>query len=505
MKIKTWIIIVLIVSLSSSIHGQTRNPRLWYLGYQSPARDTNSLDTGFFLQAGSSVLDFRTTAMKQFRVGNTLSVGDCNAFIFDENDSIVLYTNGSKVFNRKHRLIEAADSLNYGPNDWTPTPFKGSYYSDYYISLFNQAIIALPYPSKKGKYSLVSIFINGDDDTFHKITHSVVDMNLNGGNGKMTLKEETVALGDFTESINAVRHGNGKDWWLIAREYATNNCFTIMLLDSNGIRVVSRNQCTGFDLKDRNAVKRNGINKFSWDGKYFVSLTFRGIEFYSFNRCTGTLSNRRKIDYIDSLGDYLSGSFSPNSKYFYINNTFRMYQVDMSSLGYKKVGEWDGFMDSTGGFPYTTGFGIGQLAADNKLYYSTGGAFTHYLHVIDKPNVAGIGCNVIQRAVKIQTLNSGIPHHPNFELGIDTCWRSGLEDADIETVKIYPNPVSDILYIEYNAKNLVIRIFNHIGQRMISEQNARQLDLRGLASGIYYLEILDSNYQIIKRETIVKR
>lgn len=490
-------------SFITRLNGQTHNPRLWYIGYQSPARDTNTIDTGIFLESGSTVLDFRSAPMKQLRVGNTLSIGDCNAFIFDDKDSLVLYSNGSKVFNRKHRLIEGADSLNYGPVDWVNSPFARNYFAEYYIRLYNQAITILPIPNQKNKYALISIFINGDTDKFYKITYSVLDMNLNSGLGKMTVKESTVALGDFTESINAVRHGNGRDWWVIAREY-TNTCYKVMLLDSSGIKVVSSNQCLSYNLSDRNALNRHGITRFSWNGKQFVSLSYKGIEIYDFNRCTGLLSNRRTISGIDTIGHYEVGCFSSDNRLLYVNNGYSIYQIELSTLNRIKVAEWDGFKDTTGGYPFTTGFGLCQMAPDNKIYYGNN-AFTHYLHRIENSNTIGLGCNVVQRAVKIQTLNSGIPHFPNFELGADTCWRSGIEDGKDLYIEVYPNPASDYVHIMSDSPiDYMVDIYNSMGQKVLSSKESK-INVSALNNGIYLVKILDKREKIYLKKIRIQR
>jgi hypothetical protein len=57
--------------------------------------------------------------------------------------------------------------------------------------------------------------------------YSIIDMNLNGGNGGITTAKN-VFLKDslWTGNINAVRHGNGRDWWLIAGKILSDTIYT---------------------------------------------------------------------------------------------------------------------------------------------------------------------------------------------------------------------------------------------------------------------------------------
>lgn len=80
---------------------------------------------------------------------------------------------------------------------------------------------------------------------------------------------------------------------------------------------------------------------------------------------------------------------------------------------------------------------------------------------------------------------------------------SGISSIDNE-VKIYPNPVVDILSIEMNKKSRFnsIQIFNLIGQKIIEKDyptNEVKLDLSYFEKGIYILKINgDKSYKIVK-------
>ena len=69
----------------------------------------------------------------------------------------------------------------------------------------------------------------------NKCRFMVLDKQLNGGTGGIVyydslLLQDTLKIGN----LSAIRHGNGKDWWLLIRKYRSNK-FYKYLIDSSGI------------------------------------------------------------------------------------------------------------------------------------------------------------------------------------------------------------------------------------------------------------------------------
>jgi hypothetical protein len=79
---------------------------------------------------------------------------------------------------------------------------------------------------------------------------------------------------------------------------------------------------------------------------------------------------------------------------------------------------------------------------------------------------------------------------------------TATEDPSKNAIKIYPNPVSDILYIEDVASNSSLNIYTSSGSLLSTHQiNAGdRIDLSKLQTGIYILQIDQPN--ILKRQLI---
>ncbi len=60
-----------------------------------------------------------------------------------------------------------------------------------------------------------------------------------------------------------------------------------------------------------------------------------------------------------------------------------------------------------------------------------------------------------------------------------------------QSVKIYPNPATDLLKIESAGNNVSVDIMNSIGQKVMSRINVKQIDISSLSKGIYFVKVTD--------------
>jgi photosystem II stability/assembly factor-like uncharacterized protein len=92
----------------------------------------------------------------------------------------------------------------------------------------------------------------------------------------------------------------------------------------------------------------------------------------------------------------------------------------------------------------------------------------------------------------------------NFQLGI-TCEALGVQDNLLQGLVLYPNPVTDLLYIDAQTEMSSLGIFNINGQELLhknlNSMNA-EVDLSALSSGIYFAKLTANNisetFKIIK-------
>ncbi len=70
-------------------------------------------------------------------------------------------------------------------------------------------------------------------------------------------------------------------------------------------------------------------------------------------------------------------------------------------------------------------------------------------------------------------------------------------------VAVYPNPAREVIYITAPVVTH-LSLFNIEGKMVRQEQNAKEMTLKGLAEGIYFLQVQDQNANLLKIAKVVK-
>ena len=71
----------------------------------------------------------------------------------------------------------------------------------------------------------------------------------------------------------------------------------------------------------------------------------------------------------------------------------------------------------------------------------------------------------------------------------------GIDDISHTTISIYPNPVSEMLYVDSSEPIKTIKIFNKIGQLVRSNSNYNKIDTENMQSGLYIVHVYFENGQ----------
>ena len=78
----------------------------------------------------------------------------------------------------------------------------------------------------------------------------------------------------------------------------------------------------------------------------------------------------------------------------------------------------------------------------------------------------------------------------------------GIEELT-SSVSIYPNPVSDKLYIEAEAEVKEVVVYDVYGRRQVTETPSHQgnlsVDVTDLNSGVYFVKVVTENGEAVQR------
>ena len=469
---------------------------VWVMGDDNQPTDTTH---------GGGLLDFNFSPPKasyQYRENNLRTT---NSSICDTAGNLLFYTNGCVIAGSDDEILENGQGINPGNAHLL---WCDQYGTGYAGGPANSLI--LPVPDSNGLYYLFhkrfTLLFNPTDAIFDKFYYSAIDMKQNGGKGRVVEKNRVLMSDTMAwAEIAAVKHANGKDWWLVTPRRNSNQ-FYIFKFTGQGI-VDTFQQTIGI-LPDPQG-EGLGQMAFSSDGsKLYRTYRYDPVMVYTFDREAGVFTQFDTIpfDYGDQLVGEIGCAVSPNSRFLYLGCRKFLYQFDLLasdiSTSQTTVAEWDGFPT-----PFPTLFYQLQLAPDCKIYGLAGGD-TRYYHVIHNPDEPGLACNVEQRGVQFQTpTGASMPSFPNYRLGpIDNPGVPCTATVSVSQPRIpikdkpiwvYPNPANNSITIEYqaiNGQNNQFLLFNTLGQAVRSVtlpqgQASVQLPLGDLSEGVYWYSI----------------
>lgn len=386
----------------------------WILG-----RDPNVPE----LNSGGTYINFKNGQLESSYF-NIIGKMDSYSFISDTKGNLQFYTNGCQILSNNHQQMENGDEISPGISHdyYCETTGYGSYLE--YLGL-----LTLPRPGYDSKYVLFHLSRHPDYLTCD-LLYSEVDMTQNNGLGKVVQKNQFLIQDTLSLTLSAVRHANGRDWWLISPKDTTEKYY-FFLLDTAGVHGPYINQ------PDVNWIEghwRNIYCGFSPDGNKFVRLGEKyasKFKIYDFDRCSGELFNPIILTFPDDVAFASWASFSPNSRYLYVtNNLLNLYQYDLQSSNIDSsrqlVGVYDGTVDEQG---FSTKLFSMALAPDGKIYLSSSNS-VRTLHVIHKPNEPGIACDFRQQDVELPAnilfYMPNLPHYRVYDVPGSLCDTLGI-------------------------------------------------------------------------------
>ena len=487
---KVWLLVFISCINIITTYSQKQN-NIWCFGDSAGIDFNNLLNPVTF----SSVLDTR---------GSCVSIADTNGqLLFYANTRAGLPGKTTLIWNKNNQLMQNGDSI-----------FGEGWYNE---------LLILPFPGNINTYYMFSLGVSSSRGLYY----SVIDMTLNGGLGKIVQKNVQLQTYQAWDAMAAIKHANGRDWWLITKDYDNslgNKTFHVNLITPYGIQD---------SIQSIGGIEYGGLGNmsFSKDGNKFLFTSYNGlIEVMDFDRCTGILSNNIVIDNNGGTPRYWGSAFSSNGNVLYVSRsdtTSYLYQYDLTASNISA----SRLTLATISQPLVAG-GALRLAPDDKIYWTcawTNQIVFNYpyqdtmyhienmnLSVINDPDVVGTGCNFSLYSFNLGGKRTywGLPNNPDYELG--ALWGSvcdsltnGVHEINNEedNFNVFPNPAKNILYISQSNNELIksINIFNSIGQKqkveylLYKNREYEAVNTSSLQHGIYFLEIQTDKQKIVKR------
>lgn len=351
----------------------------------------------------------------------------------------------------------------------------------------------IPYPDHQGFYYLFSISVLGP----YGLYYSIIDLNQNGGLGRVIQKNILLNSFQASDGLTAIKHGNGRDWWIIFRRWdSQNDLFYKYLVTPLGI---SLQQVLGIGFNTSNNILRIAFSK---NGSKMVVCDYLGLlELYDFDRCTGVISNYQMLntETFDAHDRFWSAAFSADESKLYVSSddtTSYLYQFDLDAANIPASRQ------TIFSLPYPQ-YSAGELklAPDNKIYFScswydgfnfnypyfdtTYNMYNMNLSVINQPNLLGVACDFQPFSFYLDGKRTyyGLPNNPDYELfamGGSSCDTLGLPNQVINFQNSSVNARLNIFYSigwqtafinaqGLQGKNYSLNIFDIAGRNILSE------------------------------------
>ena len=506
-------LIICIFNTNAQHHDQKRDYQ-WIFGYGSPKL--------------GNIFDFNTKPMKLLAYPK-LPNADLSGYVAqmcDTSGKLVVFTNGCEILNREFKTMQSGGGLNPG----TVTSQILCKKSGVRIP---QGAIMLPVPEND---SIIYLFHKIDDNQSGEwqtlqLYLSVINIKANKGLGEVLLKNYKIVKDtQITTELFAVRHGNGKDWWVVTpywRKENNDNRFMTLLVTRDSIKGPYE-QAIGTPAPLDEVFQ----GAFSADGTQFVRhLIYEGIYYYKFDRNTGKFSDHKFIPIKPKDPPNMLGgcSFSPSGRFIYVSNDTELYQIDTYEKDWlgtmQTVAYWDGFANSI----FTSKFIFQALAPDCKIYILPQGTIP-FLSVINYPDRKGVACKVSQHIPINSNVDRGWPNLPSFRLGkigepfspcdstingyiVDTGEVLNIEKNTIAAT--YPNPATTDINLDLfgyinQYKKGIFNLYDTQGNLaasypLLQNHDEYRFDISNLANGMYFWHlVLDDKVRQTGKVVVMK-
>ncbi len=436
--------------------------------------------------------------------GSCLAHGHSN--ICDSAGNLLLLCDGMNLYNAALDTLEDGGRL-----------VDSAWYADNFgYSVQAQTSIILPF--QNGKYYLVNSYFSDTQFVFwpprnyeDRLAYHVVDMNANGGAGKVVRRKVQMVTPGTPLSVvqmTACRHANGRDWWLVKQGFDSNVVYKFLFQQDTVLGPFIQR----FPAPRFTNLNHNGQSCFTADGtRYATTCRGAGKVFVAdFDRCSGMLTNPLVYNMpvtsihspsVPTSTEYFSEScqFSPNGRFLYVGQFYNVHQLDLQDNVAATQWAHVAGLDTT--FDAFMNYSTIYPGPDGKLYVGNWNALSGQMSYFATPDVKGAGCGFTPRGLRFPLIYNaqGNPYYvatdppnmPNYALGATNppCGLGVEEVVASPQIKVYPNPTNGIVTVETAQAKGSVEVYNLLGQQVLREVLSgfsTTLNLSRNAAGVYY-------------------
>jgi len=485
---------LLLFLLSSRIQAQSLQGHNWIIGFPASERYPIDSSGGILMNFSSGALAYHKIPLKH----SFLSSSN----ISDTLGNLLFYSVGCDIERKDHSTMPGSENIN-DQKLYASLCSQGSGYS--HIS----ALIILPDPGGNSIYRVFHLAYQIYSLQSAQFRMTTVDMSLDNGLGRVIEKKKILIDSADMAFVSAVKHANGRDWWIVSSERGSNRKY-VFLLDPSGVHGPVIREATGAKALYPIAW---GQMLFSPDGKKFLEVTHEGGNLCDFNRCSGKFSNCVPINRDSAY--CVGGAFSPNNRFLYVSTCDTIFQYDLQSPDFNQARQPIAIQDGIGDMFNTPYFNSIALAPDNKIYFNqpTGG---NKLSIIHHPDQQGLAAGFEKWALNMPVFDRGeqFPNLPNHQLGADLSLCSDCDTLPNPPLDLmlYPNPANTYTFIGGQVSQgdypLKFQLFDMLGRLLLEESIAclpHRIPTSNFPAAAYSWRAVNQSGNKIRQGVLIKR
>jgi len=465
----------------------------------------------------------------------------------DAEGELQFYTNGNVVTSWNHHIMQGGKGFNKGAaNDDFGVDGQDTFYNISYNPYTYQLI---PDAYDAHIYYMIHAFITEVGDCKYlyvpKMQISKIDMSANGGKGKVLYKNRYFDEELMGAGFALVRHGNGKDWWVVLRKQ-DGLVYKSILLHRDSVVQVVNSPITGlssdwFSCSDWVRTS-NSILKASPDGSRLADgYGQANAKLLAFDRCSGEVSLLDTFgtgitilqigSTVDSVSTY-TYEFSPSGRYLYGAGyaEFSQWDLEAADITASKVKlggpawQMDDFQNVLQGIP--GGFTAFATGPDGKIYNLIRNMHSVIEHPDEKGTASGL-CLASDHPPSC--LGDNVPYwlfssrHPNFRLGAlegsacDSILSNVPSPAPNSGYRVAVSPSAaavqaqvEITLPSYSGSSAEIQVVDMLGRSVYQHRFApfaylHSLEVQGWTPGVYNIVLLDKGrWKAVTRLVVVR-